>query len=70
MLETVWGSLLLLLGIAVLTYTIYGMVANRPSSPVDWVFRSLYLLAGLAVIAYAYNTLYPPQPVLFGGRRR
>jgi hypothetical protein len=70
MLETVWGSLLILLGVAVLVYTIYTIIASRPSSTVDWVFRSMYLLAGLAVIAYGYNTLYPPQPILFGGRRR
>ena len=70
MFGTVGGAILLLLGLLVVTYTVYKMLVSTPTQPTEWVFQSLYLIAGLVVAYYGYQTLYPPVPVLFAGRRR
>ena len=63
------GSILLLLGLVLVGYTLYAMVAHTPGGTEGWVFSALYIVGGLVVAYYGYQLLYPPVMVL-GGRRR
>ena len=70
MFGVIGGSVLILLAVAIIGYTIYKLVADTPNTPLDWSFQTLYLVCGVVVGYYGYQTLYPPTLSVYGGRRR
>lgn len=72
MFGAIGGSVMLLFGLVIVGYTMYTMIAHRPTDTTGWVFSAFYIVGGIFIAWNGYRMLYPPQyspPGLIGGRR-
>jgi uncharacterized membrane protein HdeD (DUF308 family) len=60
------GWLMIIVGGALVAWTLYSMFVKRSTS---WVFGALLIAGGAALAYYGHQQEYPPVPSLFGGRR-